>query len=389
MSASDTDNAEKKSDSEEPEMNQMQNTMLLIAQMFDDPRALEDDKLRFIGLCVMNVVNVLILVSTIALVMESIPDYDPDLHDNWKDIWAAVEFTCVLCFTLDVVVRLICAVYTNHLQKFFTDFMNYIDILAIAPWYITKIFDGNIDLRFVRVIRLARVLRALRSGHFSHMGDVVGEIIKTSGGALMIPTYFMLLALILFSSLVYYAEEAECIETIDDECVLYKTHDGHHWTSDYFTSIPAAMWWCVVTFTTVGYGDIYPRTPLGKMIGAVTMFTGIFFIAMPLTIVGSSFSDAWDKIKVKRDRQKILELEEADGTLVDRMSLETCHLKINGHISRIRELINLSADAAPISPNQTWTVTWTTLKTSLADLEDDFQDCWTLYDVGDYTNKLD
>ena len=61
-----------------------------------------------------------------------------------------------------------------------------------------------------------------------------------------------------------------------------------------------SFWWCIVTFTTVGYGDKYPRTTAGRFVCAVTMFCGIFFLAMPLTIVGSSFSDAWDKLQTRK-----------------------------------------------------------------------------------------
>ena len=61
--------------------------------------------------------------------------------------------------------------------------------------------------------------------------------------------------------------------------------------------VQTACWWCIVTFTTVGYGDMYPRTGIGRLICSATMFVGIFFLAMPLTIVGSSFSDAWEKLQ--------------------------------------------------------------------------------------------
>ena len=82
------------------------------------------------------------------------------------------------------------------------------DILAILPFYLERMIDGMLDLRFVRVIRLARILRALRSARFGNMGTIITDIIRNSAAALAIPIYFMMLALVLFSSLVYYAEEA-------------------------------------------------------------------------------------------------------------------------------------------------------------------------------------
>ena len=82
--------------------------------------------------------------------------------------------------------------------------------------------------------------------------------------------------------------------------ITYHTIDGQEWSDEMFESIPDSFWWCIVTFTTVGYGDKYPRTAYGRVVCAVTMFCGIFFLAMPLTIVGSSFSDAWDSLQTRK-----------------------------------------------------------------------------------------
>ena len=102
-----------------------------------------------------------------------------------------------------------------------------------------------------------------------------------------------------------------------------------------FASIPDTFWWCIVTFTTVGYGDKAPRTAIGRVLGIMTMFVGIFFIAMPLTIVGASFSNAWDKIKNKADKQQqLLSDNETDQNKVDGLKMD-----VEAHLNRVSELI--------------------------------------------------
>jgi hypothetical protein len=81
----------------------------------------------------------------------------------------------------------------------------------------------------------------------------------------------------------------------------YIASDGVERSSEVFASIPDAFWWCTVTFTTVGYGDVNPQTPWGKVMAAITMFVGIFFLAMPLAIIGGSFNEAWDRMDARAE----------------------------------------------------------------------------------------
>jgi hypothetical protein len=144
---------------------------------------------------------------------------------------------------------------------------------------------------------------------------------------LFVPLYFMILSMVTLSSIVYYAEapmdyechlpdgtvvedwdnspakNLGCLDSVGCECagtlMHYTAMDSEPRDSAVFSSIPDTFWWCAVTFTTVGYGDVNPITPLGKILGALTMFVGIFFLAMPLAIVGGSFQDAWYKLDAR------------------------------------------------------------------------------------------
>jgi hypothetical protein len=398
----------------------------IIFHLFEDPSYFSHgNPLFYVSNAIVQTINALIIVSTVALCMESMPEYNPDLDGNesWEDVWTAVELTCVICFSLDFVVRAGGAWYAEHLPTFCKDPMNWVDVLAIMPFYMEMMIGDMLDLRFVRVIRLARILRALRSPRFGNMGKVITDIIRNSAAALAIPIYFMMLALVLFSSLVYYAEEASDVygcyspamqiadiptttddahakaaeyaavahlgnaqASIDDagatlvrscgRCPCYKTnaslpaclqfgetggplcHTAHFELYDMtnetiesgpmFASIPDTFWWCIVTFTTVGYGDKAPRTAIGRWLGTFTMFMGIFFIAMPLTIVGASFSASWDKIK--NDTATNDAEEEALDTSKDSQSLGF-RIDVESHIARIADIIE---DAKALEEDASW-----------------------------------
>jgi hypothetical protein len=268
-------------------------------------------------------------------------------------------------FTLDFVVKLSC---TPELGLFVSDPMNWIDFIAIVPFYIEKAATAaGIDvaflkrLRVVRVARLARLLRLLKNSPAGNMTTVIGTIIQSSAAALAIPIYFVFLAVIVYASLMYYAERGTPVTCYgpgmsgdpdglwmatygnggycdnDAEANLHAiypnasyfcdpydgthvhshivkksgidnpTHHGNdccyckpngaYEDSNKFESIPDGLWWCVVTFTTVGYGDKFPVTWIGRLIAIMMMITGIFFMAMPLTIVGTAFNAAWEGIQ--------------------------------------------------------------------------------------------
>jgi len=367
---------------------------LIIYHLFEDPTYFESWGLAgkpFImaASIIALVLNILIAVSTVAFCFETMEAYSPDPHRNpctasdpdkmcysdWEDIWWVIEVVCVALFTADLTVRCIGATAAGKAPEFFNDAMNYIDFLAIFPFYVRLVFEDFFDLRFLRVVRLARILRSLKSARYGSLGSVVVDIVKNSVGALFIPVYFMVLALIVFSSIMFYIEQTNsqkcvygdgsyvkpwdshnktegnegCMTEYGCECtgqLVYITYDGQEWSDEMYESIPDSFWWCIVTFTTVGYGDKYPRTTWGRVVCAVTMFCGIFFLAMPLTIVGSSFSDAWDNLQSKKltaaahDRQKDL------IWVPNRQKVEMIKADIKAHLLRAQALTeDLRADA--------------------------------------------
>lgn len=122
--------------------------------------------------------------------------------------------------------------------------------------------------------------------------------------------------------------------------VMYVTSDDVEWTDEMYTSIPDAFWWCIVTFTTVGYGDRYPRTNLGRLVCVVTMFSGIFFLAMPLTIVGTAFQQAWDEQSDKKVIKEAHNRQESGQWSPDPDKVIRNRTNIRAHLLRTSELLN-------------------------------------------------
>jgi len=141
-----------------------------------------------------------------------------------------------------------------------------IDLLAILPFYLP--FTG-IDLRALWTLRLFRLFRVAKLFRYSRALQTLARVLWKSRSELAAATFAMVLLVILSATLMYHAENEE--------------------QPDEFSSIPAAMWWSVATLTTIGYGDICPVTPLGKLLGSFIMVLGVGMFAIPTGILGAGF----------------------------------------------------------------------------------------------------
>jgi voltage-gated potassium channel len=150
-----------------------------------------------------------------------------------------------------------------------------VDLLAILPFYLPLVIP--FDFRVLRAIRLIRLARLLKVGRYSEALKLFGRVLKTKKEELLAAIFILFILLIVSSSLLYFVENQA--------------------QPDKFSSIPASMWWGVVTLTTVGYGDMYPITLAGKLLGAVVSLLGIGFIALPAGVLSAGFIE---EIRKKR-----------------------------------------------------------------------------------------
>ena len=253
------------------------------------------------ALCVSLWFFFLIIVSTLAFVMESVPSLsaDPEYgNESHKAFWFWLETFFVAFFTIEYIVSL---ASSPNPKMFPFQIFSVVDLLAIIPYYIELILEAieggdTVNLRFIRVVRLARVFRVLKMGKSYEGSEILYKVIITAFPALVPPFFFLFLGIIFFSSLMYICEQG----TYDKETQTFYVDDAHGTPIESpFISIPEALWWCLVTMTTVGYGDYVPRTIFGRMVGACAMIFGIIFSAMPIAIIGSTFTMKWDQMKLR------------------------------------------------------------------------------------------
>ena len=209
-----------------------------------------------------------IVVSTLALIAETVQS----VHRQFHPILRAIEFASLGLFGAEYVMRLwaiTCAPRFSHplfgRLRFAMTPLALIDLLAIAPVLVA----GRVDLRFLRVARLARVLRILKLARYSQGMGLIGRVVRRKKEELFVALGLFVILLVMTSALMYFAE--------------------HHVQPKAFSSIPAAMWWAVVTMTTLGYGDVYPITVMGRVLAGVTALLGIFAFALPTSILGAGF----------------------------------------------------------------------------------------------------
>jgi voltage-gated potassium channel len=144
-----------------------------------------------------------------------------------------------------------------------------IDLLSILPFFVSL---AAVDLRVLRAARLFRLVRLLKAGEHIAALALLKRVLRDKREELVMAGVLMSILLVIAASVMYFAENAA--------------------QPDRFSSIPQSMWWAVATLTTVGYGDVYPVTPLGRLAAACISVLGIGFFALPTAILGSGFAEA-------------------------------------------------------------------------------------------------
>ncbi len=228
----------------------------------------------------------ILIIANVAMVMLETVE---DVYVPWARLFRSFEVFSVAVFTVEYVLRLWACTCDPRYRKRVTGRLSYacsffgiVDLLAILPFYFPVLIP--IDLREVRVVRLFRLFRVLKMARYSRSLQMMARAIGRRKEEIAIVVLAVLMLLVLASSLMYFAE--------------------HEAQPEVFSSIPASLWWGVVTFTTIGYGDIYPVTTLGKLLGAAIAFMSIGLFALPAGILSSSFMEEIQEKKSREEKKR-------------------------------------------------------------------------------------
>ncbi|QCE42660.1 ion transporter [Psychroserpens sp. NJDZ02] len=236
-----------------------------IAKYFDDEKgnAKGEDLLDYF-------ISVLILINVLAIILESYKE----IYTTYKTFFTLLELFTIIVFSIEYVVRVWVSdlIYptlspTRARLKYVFSFMGLVDLASILPFYLP--FIVTLDLRIVRLLRLFRLLRVLKlNRNFKSLAVIRSVIVKTKN-EILVSAILVFILLIIASTLMFYIENKAQPEA--------------------FENIGQSLWWAVATLTTVGYGDIYPITGLGKIMSAVIALLGIGFVALPTGIISSAY----------------------------------------------------------------------------------------------------
>ncbi len=191
-----------------------------------------------------------------------------------------IEFISIIIFTCEYVLRIWTAnlLYpeltpTRARIRYITSPMAIIDLISILPVLLPFLHFYN--LVGIRVLRLVRLLRLFKLNRYSDALAAIGNVFRNKAQQMIASIFFVFILLILASLLIYYAE-----------------HDAQ---PEQFENAFSGLWWAVATLTTVGYGDIYPITPLGRLLGAIIAILGIGMVAVPTSILSAGFMETLEK----------------------------------------------------------------------------------------------
>lgn len=206
------------------------------------------------------VLLIMIVLSIITVMWETVPYY----YGRYLHIFIVIEWFFTFFFTIEYFLR----IYSVYKPRYYIfSFFGIVDLLSILPSYVALFFPGLQSLMIIRGLRLLRVFRIFKLDSFIEQGNLLIYSLQESRKKLTVFAITILIIVSIFGSVMYLVE---------------------HPTNPQFESIPMSIYFCIVTITTVGYGDITPVTQVGKLLTTFLMFTGYIIIAVPTGIVTSN-----------------------------------------------------------------------------------------------------
>lgn len=231
------------------------------------------------------IILTLIIINVIAIILQSFQS----LNRDYADLFRYFEVISVSIFSFELGLR----IFTSDigypglskgkaLIKYLLSPIAIIDIIAILPFYLPMFIA--MDLRFLRVLKLSRLLRVFKLNRYMDSMGVLSRVLRREKEQLLITVFMTFLLMLIASSMMYHLENEAQPEA--------------------FPNIIASFWWAIATLTTVGYGDVYPVTGLGRILSGIIALLGIGLVALPTGIISSGFLAEIEEQKKKDEPPK-------------------------------------------------------------------------------------
>jgi len=218
--------------------------------------------------------DLVLLLLIFGSILVAILDSVTSLHTKYGQTFLALEWLFTFLFTVEYFLRIW---LSRNPKGYIFSFFGIVDLLAILPAYLSFLVVNSQLLTVVRALRLLRIIRILKLGRFIAEAEYLTRSLKASSRKILLFISFVLTVVLIVGTLMFIIEGPQ---------------NG-------FTSIPVGMYWAIVTLTTVGFGDIYPITPLGQFLSSLIMLLGYAIIAVPTGIVSSEMA-----FQKRRDEKK-------------------------------------------------------------------------------------
>jgi len=245
-----------------------------------------------------SLIMTLVVGNVLAVIVESVEE----IRYTFSDLLLGFDQVSVAVFSAEFACRIWAASEAHSTGKtpwrrrlrYLISPLAIIDFLAIAPFYLSAYV--SFDLRFLRILRLLRIVKLTRYSRAMHR---MGEVFRMQRSSLTASFFLLSISIIVSASALHFVEHAAQPEA--------------------FGSIPAAMWWAVCTLTTVGYGDVTPITPLGKVLASCITIIGIGMVALPTSLLASGFAHVMSRNEKALEAEAVEAL--ADGVVTNQEAL--------------------------------------------------------------------
>lgn len=222
----------------------------------------------------------LIILNLIAIILDTVSS----IHTTFQPVFRIFEIFSISVFSIEYLMRIYVADLTHpstskfrSILKFMFSVYGLIDLMAILPFYLP--FLIKVDLRFLRILRLIRFVRIFKFNRYNNSLNLIWSVIKDKKTELTTTGFMAMLVIVIAAILMYYVEGEKQPQA--------------------FPNILASFWWAIATLTTIGYGDIVPITPLGKLLSGIIALLGVGLVALPTGLISAGLIEKINKRKQK------------------------------------------------------------------------------------------